>query len=127
MTCSRRSCSSPPSVTSDCRRARRVPFPHEAAHAADRRVRVGPVHGHPGGGRELQNQLQVWKPSLILEHDALALGGYIGELRNLAQCALGEAEPIATLDDSTAALQLAEATWTSAQSGAEVPIPNHRG
>ncbi|MBS3763267.1 MAG: Gfo/Idh/MocA family oxidoreductase [Planctomycetes bacterium] len=74
------------------------------------------------GERALKNQTCEYRPSLILEHESLELGGYVGEMRDLARCAVTGAEPVASLQDSVEALRIAEAIWESAQAEQEVEI-----
>jgi len=72
--------------------------------------------------KPLKNQTLNWQPSLVLEQESLTLGGYTGEMRDLAVCAVTDKEPDATLQDSVEALHIAEAIWQSAQTGAEVAV-----
>jgi predicted dehydrogenase len=74
------------------------------------------------GERALKNQTLQWEPSLILEQDSLELGGYVGEMRELARCALTGEQPAAALSDSAEALRIAEAIWESATSGQRVQL-----
>lgn len=74
------------------------------------------------GEGALKNQTLEYRPSLVLEYDSLELGGYVGEMRDLARCAVTDAEPVATLQDSAEALRIAEAIWESACAGREVEV-----
>ena len=74
------------------------------------------------GERVLKNQVMEFRPSLVLEYETLELGGYTGELRDLAVCAVTDKQPVATLQDSTEALRIAEAIWKSATTGAEAEV-----
>jgi|GEM_PF-1107878 len=71
----------------------------------------------------LKNQLQVYEVPQIIQHNSLEVGGYVGELRDLALCVLNpEHRPAATFADCAAAMRMAEAVWASLQSGDAAPI-----
>ena len=72
--------------------------------------------------RVLKNQTQHWYPSLSLEYNSHVLGGYVGEMNDLAVCAVTDAEPVASLQDSAEALRIAEAIWESSQTGNEAVV-----
>ena len=50
----------------------------------------------------------------------------MGEMRDLARCALTDEQPSATLRDSAEALRIGEAIWQSASSGRRVTVQSRR-
>ena len=70
----------------------------------------------------LNNQTMQFAPPLILQHNSLEVGGYVGEMRDLAVCSISDKQPDATLRHCAHALQLAEGIWKSSQSGQTVAL-----
>lgn len=58
----------------------------------------------------------------MLAFDSLDMGGYVGEMRDLARIAVTDEQPTASLQDCVEALKIAEAIWRSAQSGVVEPV-----
>ena len=83
---------------------------------------TGWLPGALRGEHALKNQTLQFRPSLVLEMSSLEMGGYVGELRDLAVCSVTDAQPVATLQDSAEALRIGEAIWQSAQTGKEVEV-----
>ena len=69
-----------------------------------------------------KRQTLEWRAPHILKYETHDLGGYVGELRDLARIALTDAQPLASLQDSADALRLSEAVWESATTGRDVEV-----
>lgn len=82
-------------------------------------VRYHPLEGWLGDSetRALKNQLNIWTPALLLEYETVEIAGYVGEIRDFAECCLTGRQPVATAQDCAEALKIGEAIWASAQSG----------
>lgn len=66
---------------------------------------------------DLKNQVLTWQPALDLETEMIQRAGYVGEIRDFADCCLTGRQPVATSQDCAEALKIGEAVWASAKAG----------
>jgi len=85
------------------------------------RLRYHPLRGWTEQD-DLKNQTFNWQPSLDLETEMLRRAGYVGEIREFADCCLTGRRPSATAEESAEALKIGEAIWASAMAGGEQVI-----
>jgi myo-inositol 2-dehydrogenase/D-chiro-inositol 1-dehydrogenase len=69
---------------------------------------------------------KTWKPTGPSANKMEHLIGYRGEIEHFARCAVSNTRPLVDLWDGAAALQLMEAVWESAHSGAAVGLESLR-
>jgi len=77
-----------------------------------------PFRAHP----ILKNQTYEYHLPQVIQHHSLEVGGYVGEMQDLARCVASDAQPAASLQDCVEALRIGEAVWESAQTGREVSL-----
>jgi predicted dehydrogenase len=86
-------------------------------------VRYQPAEDwRPGADHRFGASHLAWSPNWLTTIRGKALCGYLGEVEHFAQCLLRKRPASASLHDGTAALQIGEAVWKSAQTGRAVKL-----